>query len=94
MKKGSLKLNHQQMAAWLTLEGWEYRPGNTHWFDSLTKGDRRVLYDRDMSIVEEEPWRSGKVDGPYPFQKAQPLSEIPAQVLMEFYNYLQEKQND
>jgi hypothetical protein len=55
MKENSLKLNHQQMIAWLTLEGWIPTKDNLNTYPGAYTHEHRVFNDG-------YGWRAGTPD--------------------------------
>jgi hypothetical protein len=80
-------VNHEQMAAWLTLEGWEYRPRNLEWFDSLFRGtDRWVLSPSNGRVGRDRVDPS--VQTGKPFSAPAPLYTAPAELIERVYELL------
>lgn len=91
-------MTHEQMVAWLILEGWEYfrDEDKDHWGNMIREvtplPDERFLCEMLLSVHGHRKCvASAKGANLHEYR---PLSSAPARIIETFYSLAQEKQND
>jgi hypothetical protein len=83
-------MNREQMIAWLTIEGWEYRPADAHWYPSCLGNGKRAI-DDDGHVY----WANPQATDAHPFPPSAPWNTCPAATVRQFYDLiLKGKPND